>query len=73
MRWVEVFLDLAERLFRWWWSNKSAADKAETEQAAEIERHDRKRANAIREKVDNARLGGGLGPKEGDNRGYRVD
>ena len=56
-----------------WLVRHDAKKDAETEMAAEIAHADRKRANAIRDRVDSARLGGGLGPKEGDNRGYRVD
>lgn len=56
-----------------WLVRQDAKRDAQNEMAAEVAEHDRKRANEIREKIDSARLGGGLGPKKSDNRGYRVD
>lgn len=73
MDWLRFFADLAERLFRWWRTTEEAAKRAEVEQAAEIERADRAKANHIRETIDRARLGGGLQPRDNDNRGYRRD
>lgn len=71
MGWLRAILDLAERLLRWFFTAEAIAAKAEVEQAAEIAEHDRKRANEIRDRVDSARLGGGLHPKPNDTRGYR--
>jgi len=56
-----------------WLVRHDAKKDAETEMAAEIAHADRKRANAIRDRVDSARLGGGLHPKPNDTRGYRSD
>ncbi len=48
-------------------AGKDAADKV----VAEVEREDRRKANEIRDRVDGARLGGGLQSKPTDTRGYR--
>ena len=44
---------------------------AEKEVKAEIKEEDRKKANEIRDRVDNARAAGELRPKPNDSRGYR--
>lgn len=54
-----------------WLVRRDAKQDAQTEMAAEIAHADRAKANAIRDRVDNARLGGGLHPKPDDARGYR--
>lgn len=54
-----------------WLVRQDAKQDAQTEMAAEIAEHDRAKANAIRDRVDAARLGGGLQPKPNDARGYR--
>lgn len=54
-----------------WLVRQDAKQDAQTEMAAEIAEHDRAKANAIRDRVDAARLGGGLQPKPNDTRGYR--
>jgi hypothetical protein len=56
-----------------WLVRQDAKKDAQVEMAAEVAEHDRKRANEIRSRVDNARLGGGLHPKPNDTRGYRAD
>lgn len=56
-----------------WLVRQDAKRDAQNEMAAEIAHEDRKKANAIRARVDGARLGGGLHPKPNDTRGYRAD
>lgn len=56
-----------------WLVRQDAKEDAQTEMVLEVERHDRKRANEIRAKVDAARIGGGLHNKPDDQRGYRRD
>ena len=72
MDWLRAILDAFVRVFVWWKSSEDAARNAQNEQAAEIAAHDRAKANAIRDRVDSARLGGGL-HKPDDTRGYRAD
>lgn len=65
---ARVFAALVGR----WLVRQDAKQDAQTEMAAEIAEHDRKRANEIRDRVDSARLGGGLrSTKPDDQRGYR--
>ena len=64
---ARVFAALVGR----WLVRQDAKQDAQTEMAAEIAHADRKRANEIRDRVDSARLGGGLHPKPNDTRGYR--
>lgn len=54
-----------------WLVRQDAKQDAQTEMAAEIAEHDRAKANAIRDRVDAARLGGGLRSRAEDRRGYR--
>ena len=54
-----------------WLVRQDAKKDAQTEMAAEVAEHDRKRANEIRDRIDGARLGGGMHPKPADTRGYR--
>jgi hypothetical protein len=54
-----------------WLVRQDAKQDAQVEMAAEIADADRKRANEIRDRVDAARLGGGMHPKPNDQRGYR--
>jgi hypothetical protein len=56
-----------------WLVRQDAKQDAQVEMAAEIAEHDRERANKIRDRVDAARLGGGMHPKPDDQRGYRAD
>lgn len=64
---ARVFAALVGR----WLVRQDAQQDAQTEMAAEIAHADRKRANEIRDRVDSARLGGGLHSKPNDTRGYR--
>lgn len=45
--------------------------EAKKEVAAEIKQEDRKKANEIRDRVDDAKSSGRVRPKPDDNRGYR--
>jgi hypothetical protein len=45
--------------------------EAKKEVAAEIKQEDRKKANEIRDRVDNAKSTGRVRPKPDDSRGYR--
>jgi hypothetical protein len=55
-----------------WLVRQDAKKDAQVEMAAEVAEHDRKRANEIRDRVDAARLGGGMrSTKPEDARGYR--
>jgi hypothetical protein len=54
-----------------WLVRRDATQDAQAEMSAEIADADRKRANEIRDRVDGARLGGGLQPDPSDTRGYR--
>jgi hypothetical protein len=45
--------------------------EAKKEIVAEIKQEDRKKANEIRDRVDNAKSTGGVRPKSDDSRGYR--
>lgn len=75
MDWLKAILTFLGSALRWFvereLNRKDATEKAQAEQAAEIATNDREKANAIRDRVDNARLGGGLQPKPDDARGYR--
>lgn len=68
-----VLLGLLGRVFSFfrWMVRRDAAQDAQQEMGAEIAAADRKRANEIRDRIDSARLGGGLQSKPEDTRGYR--
>lgn len=75
MDWLKAILSFLGSALRWFvereLNRKDAAEKAEADQAAEIATNDREKANAIRDRIDGARLGGGLSSKPDDARGYR--
>lgn len=77
MDWLKAIFQIIGSALRWFvereLNRKDAADKANAEMAAEVANADRARANAIRDAVDAARIGGGLQPRPDDNRGYRRD
>lgn len=64
---------LVTRLLAFLFGRRAIEKRVEDAVVAEIAEHDRKRANEIRDRVDNARLGGGLQPDPADTRGYRPD
>jgi len=68
---ASFFGRIAAALLGRWLVRADAKNDANVEMAAEIAHADRKRANEIRDRVDNARLGGGLHTKPADTRGYR--
>ena len=76
MDWLKAVFQIIGSALRWFvereLNRKDAAEQAQAEQAAEIATNDRERANQIRDRIDNARLGGGLS-KPDDQRGYRAD
>ena len=54
-----------------WLARQDAKRDAQAEMASEIAHADRKKANEIRDRIDGARLGGGMHPDANDTRGYR--
>lgn len=54
-----------------WLARQDAKKDAQAEMASEIAHADRSKANEIRDRIDGARLGGGMHPKPADTRGYR--
>ena len=76
MDWLKAIFQIIGSALRWFvereLNRKDAAEQAQAEQAAEIATNDRERANQIRDRIDNARLGGGLqSSNAADARGYR--
>jgi hypothetical protein len=75
MAWLNAIFQIIGNALRWFvereLNRKDAAGKANTEMSAEIANADRRKANEIRDRVDAARIGGGLHPKPNDTRGYR--
>lgn len=67
----QALIILVTRLLAFFFGRRAIEKRVEDEVVAEIAEHDRKRANEIRDRVDNARLGGGLQPDPADTRGYR--
>lgn len=75
MDWLKAVFQIIGSALRWFvereLNRKDAAEKANAEMSAEIANADRRKANEIRDRVDAARIGGGMHPKSDDNRGYR--
>lgn len=76
MDWLKAIFQIIGSALRWFvereLNRKDAAEQAQNELAAEVAAHDRQRADAIRDRVDAARIGGGLQSNNpGDSRGYR--
>lgn len=54
-----------------WLVRRDAMKEAKLEMSAEVKQEDRKKANEIRDRVDNAKSTGRVRPKPDDSRGYR--